>query len=79
MSIVNIHEAKTHFSQLINQVLQGKEIVIARGGKPLVKLIPYSEKIEPRLGGQFKGLMTINEDFDDPLPNEFVETFYNKE
>lgn len=76
MSIVNIHEAKTHLSQIVNQVLMGEEVIIARGGKPLIKLIPYEEEPTQRKGGQFKGLIQIGEDFDAPLPTEILKYFH---
>lgn len=76
MKTVNIHEAKTHFSQLINQALDGEEIIIARGGKALIKLTPYTEELLPRKGGQLKGLLTISDDFDAPLPEDFLSQFY---
>ena len=76
MISVNIHEAKTHFSKLIQQALQGEEIVIAKGGKPLVMLTPYVERISPRKGGQLKGLMQVRDDFDAPLPDELLKQFH---
>jgi len=75
MTIVNIHEAKTHFSKLINQALNGEEVIIARGGHPLIKLIPYEEVLMPRKGGQLTGMITIAEDFDAPLPKEILQYF----
>lgn len=77
MTIVNIHEAKTNFSKIVNKALQGEEIVIARGGKPLIKLTPYvsEEGAETRKGGQFKGLMNISENFDAPLPGDIQKHF----
>ena len=76
MTIVNIHEAKTHFSKLINDVLNGKEVVIARSGKPIIKLSIYSAELPPRKGGQLKGLLKISDDFDAPLPNDIINQFY---
>ncbi|HLF66685.1 MAG TPA: type II toxin-antitoxin system prevent-host-death family antitoxin [Gammaproteobacteria bacterium] len=76
MISVNIHEAKTHFSKLINQALQGEEVVIAKGGKPLVTLTPYVERVSPRKGGQLKGLIQVSADFDAPLPDEILKQFY---
>ena len=73
---VNIHDAKTHFSKLINQALNGEDIVIARGGKPLVRLTPYSSETEFRHGGQFKGLIEVSDDFNDPLPEDILKLFY---
>ena len=76
---INIHDAKTHFSRIINQVLQGDDIVIARDGKPLIRLIPYSEEANVRRGGQLKGLIEISDDFDAPLPPEILKQFYGNE
>ncbi len=77
--LVNIHDAKTHFSKLINQALKGDEIIIARGGKPLIKLIPYTEEPQERRGGQFKGLIKISDDFDAPLSEDVLKHFYGDE
>lgn len=74
--LINIHDAKTHFSKVINQVLKGDDIVIARGGKPLVRLVPYTEETEVRHGGQFRGLIHISDDFDAPLPEDLLKHFY---
>ena len=70
MEFVNIHQAKTHFSRLINQALKGEEIVIAKSGVPLVKLTPYEKKAVSRKGGQLKGILIIEDNFDDPLPDK---------
>lgn len=77
--LVNIHDAKTHFSKLINKVLMGEEVIIAKGGKPLVHLVPYVAEKERRVGGQFKGLMHVSEDFDASLPEEVLKQFYKDE
>lgn len=74
--LINIHEAKTNFSKIINQVLKGKEIVIAKDGHPLVRLIPYVENVDERHGGQLKGLINISEDFDTALPDDLLKLFY---
>lgn len=76
MKKVNIHEAKTHFSKLINEALRGEEIVIARGGQPLVKLEPYSPELTKRKGGQLRGMIEISDDFDAPLPDDILQGFY---
>lgn len=76
MVMINIHDAKTQFSKLINDVLQGKKVIIAKSGVPLVQLMPYNEEKEPRHGGQLKGLIEISKDFDSPLPKEVLEAFY---
>lgn len=77
--LVNIHDAKTHLSKFINQALKGDEIIIARAGKPLIKLVPFTEETEVRRGGQFKGLIEISKDFDAPLPEEILKMFYGDE
>lgn len=74
--IVNIHDAKTQLSQLINNALDGKEVIIARRGNPIIKLIPYIEELPAREGGQFKGLMNIAKDFDAALPEDLLKQFY---
>jgi prevent-host-death family protein len=62
---VNIHEAKTHFSKLVERAAAGEEIVIARAGTPLVKLVAYAEARAPRRLGAWKGKVTIAPDFDE--------------
>jgi prevent-host-death family protein len=80
MHTFNIHEAKTHFSQLINQVLMGEEVIIARGNQPVVRLIPYDKKdTSPRKGGQLKDLIRIAPDFDEPLTSDLVKLFYEED
>lgn len=79
MEIVNIHQAKTNFSHLINQVLKGEEVVIAKRGVPLIKLTPYEKKSTLRKGGQLKGILIIEDNFDDPLPEEILKGFYGEE
>jgi len=77
--LVNIHDAKTHFSKFINQALKGDEIIIARDGKPLIRLVPYIEEAQVRRGGQFKGVIQISDDFDAPLPDDVLKLFYGDE
>ena len=55
MRVINVYEAKTHLSQLLAAVAAGEEIVIARAGKPLAKLVPYQEAVEPRTPGYRRG------------------------
>jgi prevent-host-death family protein len=70
--LVNIHDAKTRFSKLINQVLKGDEIIIARDGKPLIRLIPFTEEPQRR---QFKGIMQMSDNFDASLPEDILKFF----
>jgi prevent-host-death family protein len=65
---VNIHEAKTHLSKLIQRVMNGEEIVIARSGKPVAVLSPYREAPTDRIPGNDAGRVVIGPDFDEPLP-----------
>lgn len=74
--LVNIHDAKTHFSKLVNEALSGEEVIIAKSGKPLLRLVPYVQEPESRHGGQLKGLIQISDEFDDPLPEDLLQQFY---
>ena len=71
---VNIHEAKTHLSRLIERVEAGEEITLARAGRPVARLVPFKIRLEPRKPGIWKGQVVIGPDFDEPLP-EFDEAF----
>ena len=70
--IVNIHEAKTHLSRLLERVQAGEEITIAKAGKPIAVLRRIETRPPDRIPGIDKGLVVIHDDFDDPLP-EFEE------
>ncbi|MBA3630407.1 MAG: type II toxin-antitoxin system Phd/YefM family antitoxin [Actinobacteria bacterium] len=72
--LVNIHEAKTQFSRLVERVSRGEEIVIGKAGKPVAKLVPYPKASGPRSPGAWKGRVTIASDFDD-LPAELAAAF----
>ncbi len=72
MKIVNVHEAKTHFSKLLDQVHAGEEIVIGKAGKPYAKLVPLAEDAE-RVPGIAKGRVT--EDFFEPLPESELKAW----
>jgi prevent-host-death family protein len=66
---VNVHEAKTHFSKLLERVAGGEEIVIAKSGKPVARLVPIAEPPKPRKLGGFEGQIWIADDFDAPDPD----------
>lgn len=69
LDTVNVHEAKTHLSRLLERVERGQEIVIARAGKPVAKLVPLDERPpRPRPIGRDKGKIWMSPDFDEPLP-----------
>jgi prevent-host-death family protein len=75
MQVVNVHEAKTHLSRLLNRISAGEEIVIAKSGKPVARLVPYSDRTTPRVPGKDRGLFSVPEDFDAPLPEELLREF----
>jgi prevent-host-death family protein len=79
MKIINIHQAKTNLSKLIEAVITGEEVVIAKAGKPLVKLVPYVEERKSRTPGGWEGRVIIAEDFDDELPQEILAGFMGEE
>lgn len=79
MKISNIHEAKSQLSKLIESALAGEEIIIAKAGKPLVKLIPYQENKQPRMPGGWEGQVIMGEDFDDELPVNLLKLFKGEE
>jgi prevent-host-death family protein len=70
-----VHAAKTHLSRLIEQAAAGEEIVIAKAGKPVARLVPFAPRREPRQPGLMKGKIWIAEDFDEPLPEEIMAAF----
>lgn len=74
---VNIHYAKTHLSRLLEQVEAGEEIVIARNGRPIARLSAVEQLAEPRKPGRWKGQIWMSDDFNDPLPAEIIDAFYN--
>ena len=77
MTTVNIHAAKTHFSRLVDQAAAGEEIVIARAGKPVARLVPLAVPKEPekRVLGRMAGQFTTPDDFDAPLPDDLLDLF----
>lgn len=77
MQTVNIHAAKTHLSRLIDQAAGGQEIIIARAGMPVAKLVPLmaAPKKPKRVLGLMAGQVTLSEDFDAPLPDDLLDAF----
>ncbi len=68
MTSINVHEAKTHFSRLIDRAAQGEEIVIAKAGRPVAKLVGLATPVGRRRLGTAVGKVVIAADFDRPLP-----------
>lgn len=75
MQIFNIHEAKTNLSKVIKEVEAGKEVIIARAGKPVAKLSSYKKPLKPRKSGLWKGKVWMSEDFNDE-DEEINKLFY---
>ncbi len=76
LQMTNIYQAKTNLSQLVAQALAGNEVIIAKAGKPVVKLVPYEEPKKPRTFGKFKGQISVSDDFDEE-DEEINKMFYN--
>lgn len=72
---VNVHEAKTHLSRLLARVERGEEVIIARSGRPVARLLPIEPKGRERQLGLDRGTIFISEDFDAPLPDSMLADF----
>ncbi len=73
---VNIHEAKTHFSRLLQRVAAGEEVTIARAGVPVARLVAVERKQSVRPLGFARGQVWVADDFDAPLPDDLLQAFY---
>lgn len=72
---MNIHETKTHLSRLLEKIEEGEEVVIARHGKPIARLIPYTAKLNcERKPGNLAGKIKMYDDFDAPLPDDIASS-----
>ncbi|MGA8764590.1 MAG: type II toxin-antitoxin system Phd/YefM family antitoxin [Candidatus Sulfotelmatobacter sp.] len=76
---VNIHEAKTHLSRLLQRVAAGEEVTIARAGKPVARLVAVEDKKLIRPVGFARDEVWIADDFDAPLPDDLLAAFYGGE
>ncbi len=72
---VNVHEAKTHFSRLLDRALAGEEVIVMKSGKPLVKLVPVESAPATRKLGTAKGDFVVPDDFNAPLPDGILSEF----
>ena len=77
MITTNIYQAKTNLSKLIEQVINGKEVIIAKAGKPVAKLVSYKKKLKPRKPGLLKGKIFVSDDFNDE-DEEINKLFYGE-
>ena len=78
MTTVNIHEAKTHLSRLIEQAARGETVIIAKAGKPLVKLVPVDAPAKRSRIGFMEGEFTVPDDFDTMGQDEIERLFYSQ-
>ena len=74
---VNVHEAKTHLSRLLERVEAGEEITLARAGRPVAKLVPYVARQEPRRPGMWKGKVHLAPDWDSPEVNAEIAALFD--
>ncbi len=72
--MINVHEAKTNLSELLRRVERGEEVVLARAGTPVAKLVPYTASTGPRLPGRWAGKVWMAADFDE-TPEELIRLF----
>jgi prevent-host-death family protein len=79
MRQVNIHEAKTHLSRLVEEAARGDEIIIAKAGKPVARLVAVDGDTAPRHPGLLKGKIWIADDFDAALPEDVLQSFSGDE
>jgi prevent-host-death family protein len=77
MQTVNVHAAKTHFSRLVDRAAAGEEIIIAKAGKPVAKLVPLTPRHDQpkRRLGALAGVAVVPPDFDAPLPDHVIDGF----
>ena len=75
MPTINIHAAKTQLSRLVDQAAAGEEIIIARAGRPVARLVPLAARAAPRCLGRLAGHVSVPADFDAPLPDAVLDQF----
>ena len=74
-TIVNIHQAKTHLSRILDEVAAGAEVVIAKAGKPVARLVPLESSVRPKKLGLLKGRIKVPGNFNAPLPPKVLADF----
>ena len=75
METINLYDAKTNLSQLVERAAAGEEIIIAKAGRAMARLVPLAKRTKPRPLGFMQGEIWIGDDFDDPLPDEIQSAF----
>jgi prevent-host-death family protein len=77
-SVVNIHEAKTHLSRIVDEVAAGAEVIIAKAGKPMARLVPITPPPKHKRLGLLKGKIKVPDDFNAPLDDEVLAAFESR-
>jgi prevent-host-death family protein len=72
---VNVHEAKTHLSRLVERAAAGEEVIIAKAGKPMARLVPFVSKPNTKKFGLLKGQILVPDDFNAPLEDDVLAAF----
>lgn len=73
---VNIHEAKTHLSKLLERVALGEEVIIAKAGRPVARLVAVNPRSKKRTLGSAKGKFVVPDNFNEPLPKDIEDLFW---
>lgn len=74
-TVINIHEAKTHLSRIVEEVAAGAEVIIAKAGKPMARLVPLASTPRTKTLGLLRGRVKVPDDFNAPLPDEVLDQF----
>ncbi len=74
-TVINIHEAKTHLSRIVEDVAAGAEVVIAKAGRPMARLVPLESAAGRKSLGQLRGRLVVPDDFNAPLPPDVATSF----
>lgn len=77
-SVINIHEAKTHLSKIVDEVAAGAEVIIAKAGKPMARLSPIEPPVRPKKLGLLKGRIKVPDDFNAPLDDDVIAAFEDR-
>ena len=78
-TVFNLYEAKSSLSRLVDRAAAGEEIIIAKAGRPLARLVPFRGARRPRRPGGWEGRVRIADDFDAPLPEEILKAFEGRQ
>ena len=78
MDIINVHDAKTHLSRLLDDVARGKEVMLAKNGKPMARLSPLKPAKRVLPYGLLKGKLKLRAGFDDPLADDVIAGFFGR-